>query len=182
MAGSAVVETRWGVVGLVESGGAVVFLTLADDEIAARKMLEEALPGAGPGERATELAEEVALRIEAGRSLEGIPFEASGTGFQEAIWDALVRIPRGETLTYGELAAKVGRPGAARAAGAACGVNPVALLIPCHRVIGSKGALGGYRWGLERKAMILSAESHTRGPGAGRRPGRPASEVRGSRR
>ena len=158
MSGSAVVETRWGMVGMVESGGAVVFLTLADDEMAARKVLEGVLPGAGLGERATELAEEVALRIEAGRSLEGIPFEASGTEFQEAIWDALVQIPKGATLTYGELAGEAGRPGAARAAGAACGANPVALLIPCHRAVGSNGALGGYRWGLERKAMILSAE------------------------
>ena len=156
--GSAVVRTRWGVVGLVESGGAVVFLTLADDATAARKALEDALPEEGPDERAVELAEGIARRIEAGKGFEGIPFEVAGTEFQELVWGELVRIPRGEVVTYGELARRVGRPGAVRAVGSACGANPVALLVPCHRVVTLAGTVGGYRWGEGRKTVILGDE------------------------
>ncbi|MFM8790978.1 MAG: methylated-DNA--[protein]-cysteine S-methyltransferase, partial [Solirubrobacterales bacterium] len=70
----------------------------------------------------------------------------------------LTEIPRGEVLTYSEVALRIGRPNAVRAVGSACGANPVALLIPCHRVVASDGSLGGYRWGVGRKAKILSAE------------------------
>lgn len=152
------IDTRWGVVGLVESGGAVVFLTLADDETAAGKELEEALPGATPGGRAVDLAKGIALRIEAGEGFEGIPFEVAGTEFQELVWGELVRIPRGEVVTYADLALRIGRPGAARAVGSACGANPVALVVPCHRVVPSYGTVGGYRWGKGRKMAILEDE------------------------
>ena len=70
----------------------------------------------------------------------------------------MTRIPRGETITYAELARRVGSPGAVRAVGSACGANPAAVVVPCHRVLRSDGALGGYRWGLERKAKLLEAE------------------------
>lgn len=87
-----------------------------------------------------------------------IPLDVSGTPFQQAIWQALRRIPKGETRTYAQLAADVGRPGAVRAAGSANGANHVSLLIPCHRVIRTDGSLGGYAWGLDIKAKLLQRE------------------------
>ena len=86
------------------------------------------------------------------------PLDIRATAFQRRVWDALQRIPRGETRTYTEVAEALGQPTAARAVASACGANPVALAIPCHRVVGRKGALTGYRWGVERKEAILSAE------------------------
>lgn len=81
-----------------------------------------------------------------------------GTNFQVQVWRALLAIPSGETVAYGELAARLGRPGAGRALGMALRANPVAFLIPCHRVIRGTGALGGYRWGLPRKQALLAWE------------------------
>jgi AraC family transcriptional regulator of adaptative response/methylated-DNA-[protein]-cysteine methyltransferase len=89
-----------------------------------------------------------------------------GTPFQIQVWRALMHIPDGSTMTYGELAAALGRPGAARAVGTACGANPIAFLIPCHRVIRDTGALGGYRWGLVRKRAMLAWEAARREHGA----------------
>ncbi len=87
-----------------------------------------------------------------------LPLDLHGTAFQQRVWRELTRIPRGETITYAELAKRIGAPGAVRAVGSACGANPVALVVPCHRVLRSDGTLGGYRWGLERKAAVLAAE------------------------
>ena len=87
-----------------------------------------------------------------------LPLDLRGTAFQLQIWQALRRIPAGETRTYAELAAMAGRPGAARAAGRACAVNPVSLAVPCHRALGADGALTGYRWGIPRKEALLARE------------------------
>ena len=87
-----------------------------------------------------------------------LPIDVAGTAFQEAIWRELRKIPPGETRSYAQIAAAVGRPGAVRAAGSANGANPVAVLIPCHRVVRSDGSLGGYAGGLERKRKLLAAE------------------------
>jgi methylated-DNA-[protein]-cysteine S-methyltransferase len=82
----------------------------------------------------------------------------SGTPFQLAVWSALRDIPYGATVGYGELAAHIGRPSAARAVGAANGANPISIVIPCHRVIGADGSLTGYGWGVEQKAWLLAHE------------------------
>ena len=82
-----------------------------------------------------------------------------GTNFQLRVWEALLRIPEGCVVSYGELAERIGAPRAARAVGTAVGRNPIAYLIPCHRVIRSTGAFGGYRWGVERKKMMLGWEA-----------------------
>jgi AraC family transcriptional regulator of adaptative response/methylated-DNA-[protein]-cysteine methyltransferase len=87
-----------------------------------------------------------------------LPLDVRATAFQRRVWDALRQIPRGEVRTYGQIAEAIGRPEAARAVGRACGANPVALAIPCHRVVGVDGGLGGYRWGVERKRRILEDE------------------------
>jgi AraC family transcriptional regulator of adaptative response/methylated-DNA-[protein]-cysteine methyltransferase len=98
------------------------------------------------------------------RSLDGerpnpaIPIDARGSAFQTRVWAALQTIPRGTTLSYSEVAKRIGRPSAVRAVARACATNPVALLIPCHRVIREDGGLGGYRWGIERKEQLLARE------------------------
>jgi AraC family transcriptional regulator of adaptative response/methylated-DNA-[protein]-cysteine methyltransferase len=87
-----------------------------------------------------------------------LPLDVRATAFQRRVWEALRAIPRGEVRTYGEIATAIGRPDAARAVGRACAANPVALAIPCHRVITADGGLGGYRWGIECKRQLLAAE------------------------
>jgi len=87
-----------------------------------------------------------------------VPVALSGTVFQKKVWGALLKIPYGSTLTYGELAKRTGSPGAARAIGSACGKNPLWILVPCHRVIGSKGNLAGYAGGLFMKEALLKLE------------------------
>lgn len=91
-------------------------------------------------------------------SLARVPLDIRGTVFQRRVWEALRRIPRGETRTYSDLARAVGAPGAVRAVGNACGANPVALVVPCHRAVRTNGALGGYAWGLGRKKKMLALE------------------------
>jgi len=89
------------------------------------------------------------------------PLDVRATAFQQRVWRALQQIPRGETRSYSQLARELGRPTAARAVGAAIGCNPVAVAIPCHRVIGQDGSLTGYHWGIERKRKLLAAEGAT---------------------
>lgn len=87
-----------------------------------------------------------------------LPLDIRATSFQARVWQALQEIPRGETRSYGELAREMGQPSAVRAVARACASNPVAIAIPCHRIIGSDGALTGYRWGIERKRKLLEVE------------------------
>ena len=87
-----------------------------------------------------------------------LPLAPEGTPFQRRVWSEIARIPFGATLSYTELAARAGSPAAARAAGAATGRNPLSVVVPCHRVVGSAGALTGYAGGLERKARLLELE------------------------
>ena len=93
------------------------------------------------------------------RSEFDLPLDLQGTPFQQTVWQQLLRIPHGETVSYGEHARAVGRPTAARAVGAAIGRNPVSIIVPCHRVVGSNGSLTDYAGGLERKQMLLELES-----------------------
>lgn len=93
-----------------------------------------------------------------GREPVSFPVSPYGTVFQQQVWDALQRIPYGATSSYGEIARMIGREGASRAVGAACRANPVPILIPCHRVVGSGGQLTGYAYGLDMKRMLLALE------------------------
>lgn len=86
------------------------------------------------------------------------PLDIAATAFQWRVWEALTRIPAGSTRSYGEIAAQIGMPKAARAVGQACGNNRVALIVPCHRVVREDGSLGGWRWGVERKRDLLARE------------------------
>ena len=115
------------------------------------------------GEAFAALLAQVIASVETpGRSAH-IPLDVQGTAFQEAVWQALREIPPGETRSYAQIAAAVGKPGAVRAAGSANGANNVAVLIPCHRVIRSDGSLGGYAHGLEIKQKLLDAERLAQG-------------------
>jgi len=89
-----------------------------------------------------------------------VPLDLHGTPFQQAVWQALLAIGRGATLSYGRIAHTLGRPAAVRAAGAAIGRNPVSVIVPCHRVVGHDGRLTGYAGGLDRKAALLALERH----------------------
>jgi AraC family transcriptional regulator of adaptative response/methylated-DNA-[protein]-cysteine methyltransferase len=106
----------------------------------------------------------VALRKAAeGRPMgTSLPLDVQATAFQRRVWRALQAIPVGQTLTYAELARRIGRPGAARAVGSACASNRVALAVPCHRVVPAAGGVGGYRWGSERKKKLLEREARNR--------------------
>lgn len=92
-----------------------------------------------------------------------VPIELLGTAFQYRVWEALMRIPAGQTRSYAELARELGQPDAVRAVAGACARNKVAVLVPCHRVVRSDGSLGGYRWGLPRKQALLEREATTSG-------------------
>jgi AraC family transcriptional regulator of adaptative response/methylated-DNA-[protein]-cysteine methyltransferase len=109
----------------------------------------------------------LALKKEKGRvlaflsgdaTLAKLPLDIRGTVFQQRVWSALRQIPRGETRTYKDIASAIGAPKAVRAVGSACGANPVALVIPCHRALRTDGGLGGYAWGIGRKQKLLKIE------------------------
>ena len=106
-----------------------------------------------------ELAKGAIAAVEHPDRMPDLPLDVAGTAFQEAVWQELRRIPAGETRSYADIAAAVGKPKAVRAAGSANGANNVAVLIPCHRVVRTDGTLGGYAYGLERKAKLLERET-----------------------
>ena len=92
-----------------------------------------------------------------------LDFEFSGTEFQKSVWNELLKIPFGKTKTYGEIAKAIGKPKAARAVGSACGKNPLAIIIPCHRVLGMNGKITGFAWGTEIKEWLLGYEAKMEG-------------------
>jgi methylated-DNA-[protein]-cysteine S-methyltransferase len=118
-----------------------------DVSVAARRQLERA--------RAALAAYFAGTR----RSFDDLELAAEGTPFQQRVWAALARVPFGATLSYGELARRIDRAGAARAVGAANGHNPLAIVVPCHRIVGADGALTGYAHGVERKRWLLAHEA-----------------------
>jgi methylated-DNA-[protein]-cysteine S-methyltransferase len=140
-------------------------LLLAGDGHALTAVHMDGTPGAG-WRRDPEALRDAAAQLRSYFAGElryfDLPLAPPGTPFQRDVWAALREIPYGETISYAELAAAVGRPGSARAVGAANGRNPIAVVIPCHRVIGASGALTGYGGGLERKRLLLDLESGQR--------------------
>jgi methylated-DNA-[protein]-cysteine S-methyltransferase len=141
--------------------GAVRALDFAGYEARMHRLLGRHSPGAAPVEgRAPECVRTAVLAYFSGdlSALDGLAVKTGGTDFQKSVWAALRAIPAGQTRTYGQLAAAIGSPKAVRAAGLANGQNPVALIVPCHRVIGANGTLTGYAGGLERKRWLLAHE------------------------
>jgi methylated-DNA-[protein]-cysteine S-methyltransferase len=107
----------------------------------------------------TVAADELAAYFAGGLTEFSLPLAPAGTQFQRRVWAALQQIPYGQTWSYGQLAAKIGNPAAVRAVGLANGRNPIAVVIPCHRVIGANGSLTGYGGGLDRKRFLLDLEA-----------------------
>jgi AraC family transcriptional regulator of adaptative response/methylated-DNA-[protein]-cysteine methyltransferase len=140
----------------------VCAIELGDDAATLRADFERRFENARTvegDENLAALVEQVVGLIERpGTASSDLPLDVRGTAFQHRVWDALRRIPAGETWSYAELAREIGAPGAARAVGAACGANPTAVVVPCHRVVGADRKLTGYRWGVERKRELLARE------------------------
>lgn len=153
----AVVETTLGpmLVAATDKGICRLSFNEGREALAARFPNAELIEG---GEEFAGLLQQVVDAVEAPGADHAIPLDVRGTAFQEAVWQELRRIPAGETRSYAQIAAAVGRPGAVRAAGSANGANNVAVLIPCHRVVRSDGSLGGYAYGLEIKQRLLDKE------------------------
>jgi methylated-DNA-[protein]-cysteine S-methyltransferase len=146
-------ESPVGVLRLVGDGGAItsVMFDPADEPVGERDDANEVLAAAR-----TQLQAYFAGELKEF----DLPLAAGGTPFQQRVWEALRQIGYGETVTYGEIARRLGLPpGASRAVGLANGRNPIAIVVPCHRVIGGKGKLVGYAGGLDRKRKLLSLES-----------------------
>ena len=158
-----VIETALGLALVAATERGLCSITLGDSVKALEAGLREEFPRAQ------------LLRVEAGRDdflapklrevarmLQGqsgkLDIELIGTAFQQRVWQALMRIPPGQTLSYAQLAESIGRPSAARAVARACAQNRLAVIVPCHRIIRGDGSLGGYRWGLPRKQALLEAE------------------------
>lgn len=169
-AGGRGVAIRWTLVDTV-LGRALVAATergicaveLGDDDAALEQRLREEFPQArldrvedGRDAFLAPRLRAVAERL-AGRDTE-VPVDLVGTGFQQRVWEALMKIPVGETVSYAGLASALGAPRAARAVASACAHNRIAVVVPCHRVIRGDGSLGGYRWGLPRKQQLLERE------------------------
>jgi AraC family transcriptional regulator of adaptative response/methylated-DNA-[protein]-cysteine methyltransferase len=135
-------------------------LTFEDDERSLRRIFPNATLVEDDGSMG-ELVAGALAAVELPATAPELPIDVAGTAFQEAVWRELRKIPPGETRSYAQIAAAVGKPGAVRATGSANGANHVAVLIPCHRVVRSDGSLGGYAGGIDRKRKLLEAEQAT---------------------
>lgn len=155
------VPTSLGLLLVAVTARGVCSVSLGDDEASLVGGLRREYPGAAL-ERATDardrLVDAVVAHVEGRAGAGELPLDVRATAFQWQVWRALQRIPEGATRTYQAVAKELGRPTAARAVARACASNRVAILIPCHRVIRGDGELGGYKWGIARKAALLARE------------------------
>jgi len=136
----------------------------SDPELAVqlREQFPQAVLRSSPADEAlAEAVQFVLSRLTEHPTAQTLPFDVRATAFQQRVWQALMEIPRGQTRTYSQIAEAVGSPKAVRAVGTACGSNLLAVVIPCHRVVGSDGKLTGYRWGTDRKRQLLELEHAT---------------------
>lgn len=167
-------ETALGPLLMAATDRGVCFAQFGDSEADLRDRLQAEFPNAtlspAPAESAPALdqwMEALDAHLSHGAPRPDMPLDLRGTAFQIRVWRFLLSIKEGDVVSYADVAEGIGSPGAARATGTACGANRVAVLVPCHRVLRGDGALGGYRWGLERKRALLDQER------AKRRGGRP---------
>lgn len=160
----AIGECSLGSILVAQSRKGVCSILIGDDPQLLVRDLQDRFPKAnliGDESHYQELIAKVVGLIEKPEVGLGLPLDIRGTAFQQRVWKALQQIPPGSTATYSEIAAKIGMPKAVRAVAQACGANGLAVAIPCHRVIRNDGSLSGYRWGVERKRVLLERESHT---------------------
>ena len=139
----------------------VCFISIGSDPRTLEQELQDRYPrqtlSAANPQCASWLAQLI-LQIDSPAPAVDLPLDLCGTDFQLRVWQALRLIPRGQTVSYGELARRIGAPRAIRAVASACAANTLALAIPCHRVLRADGALAGYRWGIARKGELLQRE------------------------
>jgi AraC family transcriptional regulator of adaptative response/methylated-DNA-[protein]-cysteine methyltransferase len=154
----ALAETELGTMLVAATSKGICRLSFDEDEAALRRRFPRATITHG-GKEMAALVRRAVEAVNAPEKPHDLPLDVRGTAFQEAVWKELMRIPVGETRSYAQIAAAVGRPAAVRAAGTANSANNIAVLIPCHRVIRTDGSAGGYAYGLERKAALLKRES-----------------------
>ncbi|MGE0800733.1 MAG: bifunctional DNA-binding transcriptional regulator/O6-methylguanine-DNA methyltransferase Ada [Lautropia sp.] len=157
----AVGQTSLGALLVATTGQGVAAIRLGDDADALVRELQQRFPNAelvGDDPDFDRLVATVAGLVEAPAATVDLPLDVRGSAFQHRVWHALRQIPPGSTASYREIAERIGAPSASRAVARACASNPVAVAIPCHRVVRSDGDLSGYRWGVERKAALLARE------------------------
>lgn len=162
-------NTALGLIVMAATAKGVCFVQFGDTEKALVAKLKEEFPKAELSVSSAKNAPELDVWIEAldqhiskGAPRPDLPFDMRGTAFQIKVWQFLLSIREGDVLSYGKLAANIGKPKAVRAVASACARNPIGVLIPCHRVLRGDGGLGGYRWGLERKRTLLDMERERR--------------------
>lgn len=158
-------NTALGLMAMAATDKGVCFVQFGNDETSLFSELEAEFPNAelcaSPAQETAELdiwMEALDLHISSGAPRPDLPIDMRGTAFQMKVWKFLLSIREGDVLSYSEVAAKIDKPKAVRAVASACAKNRIGVLIPCHRVLRGDGSLGGYRWGLERKRALLSAE------------------------
>ena len=160
----AVGECSLGLILVARSELGVCAILLGDDPEALVRDVGERFPRAVRSSDDAEL-EELVARVVAFVEAPGdgldLALDVGGTGFQHRVWQALREIPAGRTATYAEIAGRIGAPAAVRAVAGACAANPLAVAIPCHRVVRTDGSLSGYRWGVERKRTLLAREARS---------------------
>jgi AraC family transcriptional regulator of adaptative response/methylated-DNA-[protein]-cysteine methyltransferase len=140
----------------------VCAILIGDDPDALARDLQDRFPRAeliGGDANFEQLVAKVVGLVEAPGVGLDLPLDVRGTAFQQRVWQALREIPAGSTVSYADLAQRIGAPKSVRAVAQACGANALAVAIPCHRVVRNDGALAGYRWGVERKRALLERES-----------------------
>lgn len=157
----AVAQCSLGALMVAATEKGICAIMLGDEPDPLLRALQDRFPkatliGADPGFESV-VAQVVGLVEQPHRTFD-LPLDIGGTAFQQRVWEALRKIPLGRTASYAEIARAVGKPAAVRAVARACGANLIAVAVPCHRVIGSNGALTGYRWGIERKRTLLLRE------------------------
>jgi AraC family transcriptional regulator of adaptative response/methylated-DNA-[protein]-cysteine methyltransferase len=158
----AVGECTLGSILVASSPKGVCAILLGDDPAQLTRDLQKSFPRANlvGGDRTFErFVSRVVGFVEQPRAGLNLPLDLQGTAFQLKVWQALRKIPAGKTATYSEIAERLGMPKAVRAVAGACAANPIAVAIPCHRVLRTDGNLSGYRWGVERKRALLKKEA-----------------------
>jgi len=143
----------------------VCAVRMADSDVDLEKDLREEFPNADlkrDDSALRESVQKILTHLEKNEPRLDLPLDIKATAFQRQVWEHLRAIPYGQTVSYGDVAKALGKPGAVRAVGRACATNPVALVIPCHRVVREDKTLGGYRWGLDRKKKLLEHERRAR--------------------
>ena len=158
-----IAATSLGLVLVARTEEGICSIIMADTKEEASAELGERFPKAILVEREGEhdqTTQAVVTYIESPSRLPDLPLDIEGTLFQTSVWSALCDIPMGTTVSYTDIAEKIGRPQSARAVAGACARNKIAILIPCHRVVRRSGKISGYRWGVDRKKSLLEREKH----------------------